>query len=217
VVPRTSNISKPVSNLEFKGIPSDRKEAIMAGVVTKILGNRSFLIIGICLVFIGYFTPQCYGGEKRPVKWGFSVLLGPNAGGHLHFTHSALLPKWGVALHKKLDLEFEGNLSHYFINGEKDLYLVGVNGNLLFKPVQWGKVIPFLIGGAGLAYNNNSGFVWELGDSHTAGILQGGGGILYDMGKKLWLRGEYRFHHISDPFERDHGLNTHSFILGVTF
>lgn len=143
--------------------------------------------------------------------------MGPNAGSDPDFALFALLPKAGWPLHKKLDLEFEGNFSHYFIKGEQNLYLLGVNGNLLFKPVQWGMVTPFLIAGAGLGYNNNSGFVWELGNSHTAGILQGGGGILYDTGKGFWLRGEYRFHHISDPFEEDHGLNTHGFVVGVAF
>ena len=189
----------------------------MAVMFEKIFGRRSFFSIVICLLFVGCFTPLCYGGEIGNVKWGFSALLGPNAGGHMDFTQSALLPRAGVALHKMLDLEFEGNLSRYFIDEAKNLYLIGVNGNLLFKPVQWGKVIPFLIAGAGLAYNNNSGFVWEMGDSHTAGIVQGGGGILYDTGKGFWLRGEYRFHHVSDPFEKDHGLNTHGFILGFAF
>jgi hypothetical protein len=189
----------------------------MAGVFKKIFGNRSTFSIIVSLLCLACFAALCYGDEKRDVKWGFSVLLGPNARGHIDFTHSALLPRGGVALHKNWDLEFEGNFSHYFINGERDLYLLGVNGNFLFKPIQWGKVTPFLIAGAGLAYNNNTGFVWEMGDSHTAGIVQGGGGIFYDMGKGLWLRGEYRFYHISDPFERDHGLNTHSFILGATF
>jgi hypothetical protein len=179
--------------------------------------KRNLIFVFIILMMIGFKVSDSRADEDGKTKWGFSVLLGPNAGGHLDFTHSALLPRAGLALHKKWDLEFEGNFSHYFIHGEKDLYLLGINGNLLFKPVQWGKAIPFLIAGAGLAYNNNSGFVWEMGDSHTAGIVQGGGGILYDMGKGLWLRGEYRFHHISDPFERDHGLNTHGFILGVTF
>jgi hypothetical protein len=203
--------------LKFKEIVSDRKEAIMAGILKKTLGNRSFFSIVFCLLFIGCFASLCYGDEKGDVKWGVSVLLGPNAGGSLDFTHFALLPRAGLALHKKWDLELEGNFSYYFIHQVKNLYLLGVNGNLLFKPVQWGKVTPFLIAGAGLAYNNNDGNVWVLGDSQTAGILQGGGGILYDTGKGFWLRGEYRFHHISDPFQRDYGLNTNSFILGVTF
>ncbi len=179
--------------------------------------KRNLIFIFIILMMIGFEISDSRAEEDGKTKWGISVLLGPNARGDLDFTHSALLPRVGLALHKNWDLEFEGNFSHYFINGEEDLYFLGVNGNLLFKPVQWGKVTPFLIAGAGLGYNNNSGFVWEMGDSHTAGILQGGGGILYDTGKGFWLRGEYRFHHISDPFERDHGLNTHSFILGVTF
>jgi hypothetical protein len=189
----------------------------MMRIFERIVGNRISCSLGICLLFIGCFAPFCYGEEKGSIKWGVSLLLGPNAGGHMDFTQSAVLPRGGFALHKYLDLEFEGNFSHYFIDGEKDLYVLGVNGNLLFKPVQWGKVTPFLIAGAGLGYNNNSGFVWELGDSHTGGILQGGGGILYDTGKGFWLRGEYRFHHMSDPFEKDHGLNTHSFLVGITF
>ena len=196
---------------------SGRKEAIVARISKKILGNRILFALGIYLLFIGCFPFVCHGDEKRDVKWGVSVLLGPHSRGHLNFTQSAVLPRAGLALHKKWDLELEGNLSHYFIDEEKDLYLVGVNANVLFKPVQWGKVTPFFIAGAGLAYNNNSGFVWELGDSHAAGILQGGGGILYDTGKGFLLRVEYRYHHISDPFEVDHGLNTNSFILGAIF
>jgi hypothetical protein len=189
----------------------------MVGIFKKILGNRSFFSIVICLLFIGCFTPLCYGDEKGDFKWGLSILAGPNVKSDPDFSHLALLPRVGLALHRKWDFELEGNLSYYFINREKNLYLLGVNGSFLFKPVQWGKITPFLIAGGGLAYNNNNGFVWEMGDSHTAGIVQGGGGILYDMGKGLWLRGEYRFYHISDPFERDYGLNTHSFVLGVTF
>jgi len=37
------------------------------------------------------------------------------------------------------------------------------------------------------------------------------------IGRKWWLRGKYRFHHISDPFEQDSGINTHNLIFGVSF
>jgi hypothetical protein len=203
--------------VELKKIASDRKDTIMVGIPRKILGIKRFLSIIFCLLLIGCFVSLCYGDEKVDVNWGGSVLLGPNGGGSLDFTHFALLPRVGLALHKKWDLELEGNFSYYFIHKVENLYLLGVNANVLFKPFQWGKLTPFLIAGVGLAYNNNDGEVWELGDSNTAGILQGGGGILYNTGRGFWIRGEYRFHHISDPFERDHGLNTNSFILGVTF
>jgi opacity protein-like surface antigen len=179
--------------------------------------KRNLIFIFIILMTIGFEVSDSRADEDGKTKWGVSVLVGPSASSALDFTHLALLPRAGWALHKKWDFELEGNFSYYSIHREKNIYLLGVNGNFLFKPVQWGKITPFLIAGGGLAYNNNNGNVWEMGDSHTAGILQGGGGILYYMGKGLWLRGEYRYHHISDPFERDYGLNTHSFILGVTF
>jgi len=45
----------------------------------------------------------------------------------------------------------------------------------------------------------------------------GGTGITYYIGKGVWLRGEYRFHHISDSFLNDPGINSHDFMLGVSF
>jgi hypothetical protein len=59
--------------------------------------------------------------------------------------------------------------------------------------------------------------VREIGDSHIAGILQGGRGIDLGIEKGWILRGEYRFIHISDPLKGDLGINTYSFILGVSF
>ncbi len=57
----------------------------------------------------------------------------------------------------------------------------------------------------------------DIGDSQVAGILQIGTGVNYYIGKGIWLRGEYRFHHISDPFQKDSGINTHDLNLGVSF
>ncbi|MGQ9644915.1 MAG: acyloxyacyl hydrolase [Thermodesulfobacteriota bacterium] len=189
----------------------------MARIFKKILRKRSFLSILISSSLIGCFALLCYGEDQGDVQWGFSVSGGPNVRSSPKFTHVALLPRVGWALHRKWNFELEGNLSYYGIRGEENLYLVGGNGNFRFSPVHLRKIIPFLLAGGGLAYTNNSGFVQEMGDSHTAGILQGGGGILYDQGKGFLVRVEYRFHHISDPFERDDGLNTHSFVLGFTF
>ena len=179
--------------------------------------KRNLIFVFIILMMIGFKVSDSRADEDGKTKWGFSFLAGINVRDDPDFAHFALLPRAGWALHKNWDFELEGNFSYYFINKEKNLYLLGVNGNFLFKPIQWGKVTPFLMTGGGLAYNNNNGNVWEIGDSHTAGILQGGAGIDYYMGKGLWLRGAYRFHHISDPFKYDVGLNTHSFILGFSF
>ena len=128
------------------------------------------------------------------------------------------LPRIDLALHKNWDLEFEGNFSYWDISHEKDLYFSGVNGNILFKPIQqnWGSL--FLLGGTGLGYNNASkDRVHEIGNSNCGGILQAGAGIYFNMGRGLALRGEYRFYHVSDPFRKDTGLNSHTFLLGVSF
>jgi opacity protein-like surface antigen len=148
---------------------------------------------------------------------GFSILAGPNAKSDPDFTHIAFLPRMVFPLHKNWDFEFEGNLSYYSINEGKNLYLLGANGNVLFKPFRWKMVTPFLLGGGGLAYNNGNGQVRTIGKSHVAGILQGGVGVDYRLEKGWALRGEYCYHHISDPFNRDRGLNTHGFILGASF
>ena len=122
-----------------------------------------------------------------------------------------------LALHKDWDLEFEGNFSRWNISHEKNLYFAGVNTNFLFKPFQWTWGSLFLLAGGGLGYDNAGNRVREIGDSHLGGILQTGAGIYYDLGNGWAFRGEYRFYHISEPFRRDEGLNTHIFLLGFSF
>ncbi len=182
-------------------------------------GMKRILILSlIALTVLGSSVSHSYGeGEDGKTKWGFSFLGGPNVHSHPHLVILAFLPRFDLALHKKWDLEFEGNFSYYGISNSKNLYLLGLNSNILFKPIQWNKGSLFLIGGIGGAYNNNNGDVKDLGDSHVAGILQGGFGMNYSLGKKWGIRGEYRFQHISDPFHKDMGFNTHNFLLGINY
>ncbi len=126
-------------------------------------------------------------------------------------------PRIGLALHKNWDLEFEGNFSFWNISHEKDLYFLGTNANFLFKPFQWTWGSLFLLAGGGLGYDSAGNRIKEIGDTHLGGILQTGVGISYNLGKDWRLRGEYRFYHISEPLRRDDGLNTHIFLLGVSF
>jgi hypothetical protein len=59
--------------------------------------------------------------------------------------------------------------------------------------------------------------VREIGDSHCGGIAETGAGIYYKLGKRWALKGKYPFYHILDPFSKDTGLNTHNFLLGISF
>jgi hypothetical protein len=180
--------------------------------------KRAFVLISISVMVLGLTVSHSDGEEEGDkTKWGFAFLGGFNANQKPNLMQTAFLPRFDLALHKNWDLEFEGNFSYYKISDSKDLYLLGIHSNILFKPIQWNKGSLFLIGGVGGAYNNNNGNVKDFGDSHVAGILHGGLGINYNIGKWFGIRGEYRFQHISDPFHKDFGFNTHNFILGLSF
>ena len=174
----------------------------------------------VLLLMTGLLVSHSYGEEERKVKYGFSIFGG--AGDALHNKPDSgvygIFPRVDFALHRNWDLEFEGNFSYWDISGEKDLYFIGVNGNILFKPFQWTWGSLFLLGGGGLGYDSaGKNGVMEMGDSHCGGILQAGAGIYYNLGKGLAVRGEYRFYHTSEPFRNDTGLNAHLFLLGLSF
>ena len=126
---------------------------------------------------------------------------------------------------KKWDLEFEGNFFYYDIHKMHDLYFLGLSHNLVFKPIQekWGSL--FLLVGGGLGYDSAGKRLHRggseaplIGDQHFAGFGNGGAGMLFNIGRGMALRVEYRFCHISEPFDTsDIGLNTHNVLFGISF
>ncbi len=186
--------------------------------------RQVFLILAV-LASIGSLLPNA-SAEDRKVSWGFSLGGGPNA----DFIHSrpdlamyTFLPRLDIPLHRKWDLEFEGNFSYYDISNDRNFYFLGLDGNILFTPIRWDWGSLFALLGGGLGYNSDGrkkvvGLRTPLiGDSHFAGIIQGGIGITYNIGKGLALRGEYRLVHISEPNVGDVGINTHTFLIGIAF
>jgi len=170
------------------------------------------------VVLIGLFVPSSYGEEEGGLKWGFSLGVGQPHKSEHSLNLWTFFPRVDVPVAKNWDVEFEGNAAYYDISRTKNLYVLGLNTNVLFEPLRWEGGELFLLGGAGLGYNNNGdGEADDMGDSHVAGILQCGSGVLYRIGRRLWLRGEYRFYHLSDPFHKDGGINTHNVLLGVSF
>lgn len=158
--------------------------------------------------------------EDQPPKYGLSFLRGWD----VKFFHKQpnfrtfdLFPRIDFRMYQSLDFELEGNFSYYRIFDRKDIYLLGGNTNLLFKPFRFKHGSLFIIGGVGLGYTNSNGRINELGDSHMGGLLQLGGGIDIYLKRGIWLRGEYRYIHISDPFRSDPGLNSHNILLGLSF
>jgi len=187
--------------------------------------KRHVLLTLAVLATIGSLLSNSYAEDKK-VTWGFSLGGGFNADFIHHRPDVAIytfLPRVDIPLHRKWDLEFEGNFSYYDISHDKNFCFLGLNGNILFTPIRWDWGSLFALGGGGLGYNSDGRETVPgvhaplIGDSHLAGIIQGGIGITYNIGKGLALRGEYRLVHISDPTARDSGINTHTFLIGISF
>ncbi len=191
------------------------------------LSYKYYLIFTLVLfVTIGPMISSSYGEEKK-VKWGFSILGG--MGDAIHSDPDmrvyGLLPRISLPLSKRWDLEFEGDVFYYDIQNMHDVYFLGVSHNFVFSPIQerWGSF--FLLVGAGLGYDSAGKRLNRgdpdgpvIGDQHFAGFFNAGTGMLFDLGRGTALRLEYRFYHLSEPFDTsDRGLNTHTLLLGISF
>ncbi len=179
-----------------------------------------FHMLVTVLLLMGCLTSVSYGDESEGIKLGVSGFLGTEAG-FIHskpeFTKYGLFPRVTIPLHRNWDLEVEGNFSYWALAREKNLYFIGVNQNWLFKPIHWDQGSLFVLFGGGLGYDNSGGKVQEIGDSHFAGVAHAGVGILYNVAKKWALRLEYRLSHVSEPTRSDNGINSHDFLIGVSF
>ena len=183
--------------------------------------NKRFLLIAFFAFFAMFasLTSHSNGEESRKLRYGVSVFGGIGDGWHGEpkLTVYGVHPRIDVALHRNWDLEFEGNYTCWDIRRGHDLFFLGIDVNVLFKPIQrkWGSL--FLLAGAGIGYDSAGKRVDHIGDSHCGGILQTGIGFYYNLGKKIALRVEYRFYHLSEPFRDDRGLNSHNALLGISF
>ena len=192
--------------------------------------RRYLLPTLIILAIIGSIVSYSYGEEEeKKVKWGFSVFGGTGDAvlSKIDMKVYGFIPRITLPLYKdwkKWDLEFEGNFFYYDIHKMHDVYFLGLSSNFVFKPIQerWGSL--FLLIGGGLGYDSAGERLHRgsdaplLGDQHFAGFGQGGLGVLFNIGRGMALRVEYRFYHISEPFDTsDRGLNTHNVLFGISF
>lgn len=185
----------------------------------RIWKGRSLLIAFFVLFAVfGSLASDSYGEEPRSLRYGFSVFGGGgDAWRDADFIVYGIMPRIDVRLHRNWDLEIEGNYSYWNLRGQRNLYFLGVDVNVLYKPIQgnWGSF--FLLAGAGIGYDSAGRKVEQIGDSHVGGILQVGTGFFINLGKRTALRIEYRLYHISEPFRDDSGLNSHNALVGISF
>jgi len=193
--------------------------------------RKSYFFSTLLLFMIfGSIVPYSYGEEEKKVKWGFSIFGGTGDAilNKVDMKVYGFIPRITLPLRKdwtKWDLEFEGNFFYYDIHKMHDLYFLGLSHNIVFRPIQekWGSL--FLLIGGGLGYDSAGKRLYRggseaplIGDQHFAGFGHGGAGMLFNIGRGMALRVEYRFCHISEPFDTsDRGLNTHNVLFGISF
>lgn len=182
-------------------------------------------------MIVGLSGSNSYGEEEeKKVKWGLSVFGGTGDAVYskADMVVYGIIPRITLPLRKdwkKWDLEFEGNFFYYNIHKMHDVYFLGLSHNIVFKPIKkkWGSL--FLLIGGGLGYDSAGKRLKRgvsddplMGDQHFAGFFHGGTGMLFDIGRGMALRVEYRFSHISEPFDTsDRGMNTHNVLFGISF
>ena len=188
---------------------------------------KTYLLFVLILFMItGLKISYSYGEEKK-VNWGFSILggMGDAVYSEPDMAVYGILPRISFPLHKNWDIEFEGNFFYYDIHKMHDLYFLGVSNDILFKPIQerWGSL--FVLAGGGLGYDSagkklqgGESHAPLIGDQHFAGFFNTGVGMLLNISRVTALRVEYRFYHLSEPFDtNDWGLNTHNVLFGISF
>jgi hypothetical protein len=113
----------------FLGSREDR--AVMAG-------RNYFVFAFVVLTAVGLSISYSYGEEISQFNYGFSVFGGRGDAWHdrPHMDVYGFLPRFDLRLYRNWYAEFEGNVLYWDISTQRDFYFLGVNGNILFKPIE---------------------------------------------------------------------------------
>lgn len=153
--------------------------------------------------------------NKFRYEYGLSLLGGYGDEDGTDVEYYAAYPRWGWLFRNRWELEFEGNIGHYRFDSV-DSTSLGLNGIVVYEFFRFDGGTAFLAGGGGLFYLDLDERP-QLTDGSLLGLAQGGLGLRLQVGNETLLRLEYRFQHVSDPFETtDRGLNYHCLVLGIS-
>ncbi len=155
--------------------------------------------------------------DSRPrYEYGLSLLGG---GGHEDdpdIRYYAAYPRWGWTFLERHAFELEGNIGHYRFDST-DMTSLGLQGLFTYEFYQFKHGKAFIAAGGGLIYLDLDERP-QVGDSSLVALGQAGFGLKFAIGSNKALRLEYRFQHVSDPFDsNDHGWNYHCFVLGISW
>ncbi|HHT9125704.1 MAG TPA: acyloxyacyl hydrolase [Candidatus Brocadiia bacterium] len=123
----------------------------------------------------------------------------------------SLLPRGGMFFARNAAAEVELPLM-YIHTKESDVPALGVNINALYHLNTGTSFIPFALVGMGPVY-----VAGKISSTSSLPLLsQAGIGLKYFFSERAAFRLEYRFRHFSDPFTSDAGIDSDSFLFGIS-
>ena len=123
----------------------------------------------------------------------------------------SILPRGGKFFAKNAEAEVELPLM-YIHTKESDVPAFGANINALYHLNTGTSFIPFALLGTGPVY-----VAGKISSTSSLPLLsQVGVGLKYFFSDRAAFRVEYRFRHFSDPFTSDAGIDSDSFLFGIS-
>ncbi len=155
--------------------------------------------------------------DLRPrYEYGLSFLGGGGNEDDFDIRYFAAYPRWGLTFLERHAFELEGNLGHYRFDST-DMTSLGLQGLFTYEFCRFKRGKAFISAGGGLIYLDLDERP-QVGDSSVVALGQAGFGLKFGIGSNKALRLEYRFQHVSDPFDsKDHGWNYHCIVLGISW
>jgi hypothetical protein len=175
-----------------------------------------FVVAQLILIVSVLSNGFCEEAPRPRSEFGLSLLGGGSNEDDLHIRYYAAYPRWGWTFLERHAFELEGNIGHYRFDST-DMTSLGLQGLFTYDFYRFKRGNVFLAAGGGLIYLDLDERP-RVGDSSAVALGQAGFGLKFRVGSSNALRLEYRFQHVSDPFDnQDHGWNYHCLVLGVSW
>lgn len=178
-------------------------------------GFIPLLITIIIFVFVG--SDVCVANSKidesvleaESIELGGSGVFGYDD--RQSISMFTLLPRGGKFFAKNSEAEIELPLM-YIHTPDSEVPAFGININALYHLNTGTRFIPFVLLGTGPVY-----VAGKISSTTSLPLLsQAGIGLKYFFSKRTAFRFEYRFRHFSDPFTSDSGIDSDSFLFGIS-
>ncbi|MGD9034347.1 MAG: acyloxyacyl hydrolase [Desulfobacteraceae bacterium] len=181
---------------------------------------KSFVVFTLAHLFLNlsaFSNGYCEEGVTRPrYEFGLSLLAGAGDEDGLDIRYYAAYPRLGWMFLDRHAFELEGNIGHYRLDSI-DMTSLGLQGLFSYEFYRFEGGKAFIAAGGGLIYLDLDERP-QIGDASAVALGQAGIGLKFGIGSRKALRLEYRFQHVSDPFDSsDGGWNYHCFVLGISW